>query len=113
MKGPSVVECSSLKLSSTNVKLDTVQTSICLGIGGKLLETLRQLIEEWYATYTAIGRGSLRLTRVGVVVDVGVCAVSVAVLGETDSTAICQLRSQIDAARLSGKPRRRQPRSGM
>ena len=62
---------------------------------------------------SAIGRGSLRLTRVGVVVDVGVCAVSVAVLGETDSTAICQLRSQIDAARLSGKPRRRQPRSGM
>ena len=43
---------------------------------------------------SAIGRGSLRLTRVGVVVDVGVCAVSVAVLGETDSTAICQLRSQ-------------------
>ena len=64
---------------------------------------------------SAIGRGSLRLTRVGVVVvvDVGVCAVSVAVLGETDSTAICQLRSEIDAARLSGKPRRQQPRSGM
>ena len=62
---------------------------------------------------SVIGRGSLRLTRVGVVVGVGVCAVSVAVLGETDSTAICQLRSQIDAARLSGKPRRRQPRSGM
>ena len=51
MKGTSVVECRSLKLSSTNVKLDTVQTSICLGIGGKLLETLRQLIEEWYAPY--------------------------------------------------------------
>ena len=51
---------------------------------------------------SAIGRGSLRLTRVDVVVDVGVCFVSVAVLGETDSTAICQLRSQIDAARLSG-----------
>ena len=48
MKGNSVVECSSLKLSSTNVKLDTVQTSISLGIGEKLLETLRQLIEEWY-----------------------------------------------------------------
>ena len=58
---------------------------------------------------SAIGRGSLRLTRVGVVVDVDVCAVSVAVLGEADSTAICQLRSQIDAARLSGKPRRQQP----
>ena len=54
---------------------------------------------------SAIGRGSLRLTRVDVVVDV--CFVSVAVLGETDSTAICQLRSQIDAARLSGKLRRR------
>ena len=52
VKGTSVVECSSLKLSSTNVKLDTVQTSLCLGIGGKLLETLRQLIEEWYAPYT-------------------------------------------------------------
>ena len=51
MKGTYVVECSSLKLSSTNVKLYTVQTSICLGIGGKLLETLRQLIEEWYAPY--------------------------------------------------------------
>ena len=38
---------------------------------------------------SAIGRGSLRLTRVDVVVDVGVCYVSVAVLGETDSTAIC------------------------
>ena len=42
---------------------------------------------------SAIGRGSLRLTRVDVVIDVGVCYVSVAVLGETDSTAICQLRS--------------------
>jgi len=42
----SVVECSSVKLSSTNVKLDTAETSICLGIGGKLLETLRQLIDE-------------------------------------------------------------------
>ena len=52
VKGTSVVECGSLKLSSTNVKLDTVQTSICLGIGGKLLETLSQLIEEWYAPYT-------------------------------------------------------------
>ena len=63
---------------------------------------------------SAIGRGSLRLTRVGVVVaDVGVCDVSVAVLGETDSTATCQLRSQIDADRLSGKLRRQQPRSGM
>ena len=52
MKGTSVVECSSLKLSSTNVKLDTVQTYICLGIGGKLPETLRQLTEEWYVPYT-------------------------------------------------------------
>ena len=52
MKGTSVVECSSLKVSSTYAKLDTVQTSICLGIGGKLLETLRQLIEELYAPYT-------------------------------------------------------------
>ena len=52
MKGTSVVECNSLKLSSTNVKLDTVQTSIFVGIGGKLLETLRQIIEEWYAPYT-------------------------------------------------------------
>ena len=62
---------------------------------------------------SAIGRGSLRLTRVDVVVDVGVCYISVAVLAETDSTAISQLRSQIDAARLSGKLRRQQPRSGM
>ena len=52
MMGTAVVECSSLKLSSPNVQLDTLQTSICLGIGGKLLETLRQLIEEWYAPYT-------------------------------------------------------------
>ena len=62
---------------------------------------------------SAIGRGSLRLSRVDVVVDVGVCYVSVAVLEETDSTAICQLNSQIDAARLSGKLRRQQPRSGI
>ena len=62
---------------------------------------------------SAIGRGSLRLTRVDVVVHVGVCNVSVAVLGETDSTTIRQLRYQIDAARLSGKLRRQQPRSGM
>ena len=62
---------------------------------------------------SAIGRGSLRLTRVDVVVDIGVCDVSVAVLGETDSTAICQLRSRIDAACLSGKLRRQQPRSLM
>jgi len=41
-----------MQLNSTNVKLDTAQTSICLGIGGKLLETLRQLVEEWYAPYT-------------------------------------------------------------
>ena len=60
---------------------------------------------------SAIGRGSLRLTRVYVIA--GICYVSVAVLGETDSTAICQLRSQIDAARLSEKLRRQQPRSGM
>ena len=46
MNGTSVVECSSVKLSSTNVKLDTGQASIRLGIGGKLLETLRQLIES-------------------------------------------------------------------
>ena len=62
---------------------------------------------------SAINRGSLRFTRVDGVVDVGVCYVSVAILGETDSTAICQLRSQIDAARLPGKLRRQQPRSGM
>jgi len=48
----SVVECSSVKLSSTNVKLDTAQTFICIGRGGKLLETLRQLIDEWYVPYT-------------------------------------------------------------
>ena len=41
MYGTSVVECGSAKLSSTKVKLDTAQTSICLGIGGTLLETLR------------------------------------------------------------------------
>ena len=52
MNGTSVVECSNVKLSNTNVKLDTAQTSICLDIGGKLLETLRQLIEEWSAPYT-------------------------------------------------------------
>ena len=52
MKGTSVVECSCVQLKSTNVKLDTVQISICLGIGGKLLETQRQIVEEWYAPYT-------------------------------------------------------------
>ena len=52
MNGTSVVECSSVKLSSTKVTLDTAQTFICLGIGGKLLETLRQLIKEWYEPYT-------------------------------------------------------------
>ena len=52
MNGTSVVECSNVKLSNTNVKLDTAQTAICLDIGGKLLETLRQLIEEWPAPYT-------------------------------------------------------------
>ena len=61
----------------------------------------------------AFGNRSWFVAFVDVVVDLGVCYVSVAVLGETDSTAICQLRSQIDAARLSGKLRRQQPRSGM
>jgi len=41
-----------VKLCSTNFKLDTAQTSTCLDIGGKLLEKLRQLIDEWYAPYT-------------------------------------------------------------
>ena len=47
---------------------------------------------------SAIGRGSLRLTRVDVVVDVGVCFVSVAVLGETDSTEceICVVVDEFD-----------------
>ena len=52
MNGTAVVECSNVKLSNTNVKLDIAQTSISLDIGGKLLETLRQLIEEWSAPYT-------------------------------------------------------------
>ena len=52
MAGSYVCECSCVKLSITNVKLYTAQTSICLGIGVNLLETLRQLIEEWYAPYT-------------------------------------------------------------
>ena len=51
MDGSSVCECSCVKLSITNVKLDTAQTSISLGIGVNLHETLRQLIEEWYAPY--------------------------------------------------------------
>ena len=51
MNGTSVVECSIAKLSSTNVKLDTAQTSICKGTGGKIVIHW-QLIEEWYATYT-------------------------------------------------------------
>ena len=54
-------------------------------------------------------RGSLRLTRVGVIVDVGVCNVSVIVLGEIDSTATCQLCSQMGADRLYGKLRRQEP----
>ena len=39
MNGTSVVKFSIVKLSITNVKLDTAQTSICIRIGGKL-ETL-------------------------------------------------------------------------
>ena len=39
-KGTFVVKFSIVKLSSTNVKLDTAQTSICIRIGGKLEETL-------------------------------------------------------------------------
>ena len=52
MNGTSVVECSSVKLRSTKLKLDTAQTYICLDIGGTLLETLRQLIEECDTQYT-------------------------------------------------------------
>jgi len=52
MDGTSVVECSTVNLTSTNVILDTAETYICLGIGGNLLETLRQLIDECYAPYT-------------------------------------------------------------
>ena len=62
---------------------------------------------------SAIGRGSLRLTRVGVVVDVTICNVSVAVLRETDSIATCQRRSKIGADCFYGKLRYQQPRSGM
>ena len=39
-KGTFVVKFSIVKLSSTNVKLDTAQTSICIRIGGQLQETL-------------------------------------------------------------------------
>ena len=39
----------------------------------------------------AYGHRSRFVAFVGVVVGVGVCTVSVAVLGETDSTATCQL----------------------
>ena len=58
------------------------------------LSTYRQ-VPLWRS---AIGRGSLRLTRVDVVVDVGVCFVSVAVLGETDSTEceICVVVDEFD-----------------
>ena len=52
MDGTSVVGCSTVNLTNTNVKLDTAETYICLGIGRKLLETLRQLIDECYAPYT-------------------------------------------------------------
>ena len=52
MKGTSVVECSSVKLSSTKVTLHTAQNYICLVIGGTLLDTLGQLTEEWYTSYT-------------------------------------------------------------
>ena len=40
LNGTSIVKFSIVKLSSTNVKLDTAQTSICIRIGGKLEETL-------------------------------------------------------------------------
>ena len=40
LNGTSVVKFSIVKLSSTNVKLDTAQTSISISIGGKLEETL-------------------------------------------------------------------------
>ena len=39
MDGTSVVGCSTVNLTNTNVKLDTAETYICLGIGGNLLET--------------------------------------------------------------------------
>ena len=45
MNRTSVVECSIAKLSSTNVKLDTAQTSICKGAGGKL-DTLTSREQE-------------------------------------------------------------------
>ena len=62
----------------------------------------------------SFGDRSWFVTRVGVVVvGVGVCNVSVAVLGETDSTATVQLHSQIGADRLSLKLRRQHPRSRM
>ena len=40
LNGTSVVKFSIVKLSNTNVKLDTAQTSICIRISGKLEETL-------------------------------------------------------------------------
>ena len=51
LNGTSVVECSILKLSNTNVILDTAQTSICIGIDGKLetLTTHRRLVCVMYS----------------------------------------------------------------
>ena len=51
LNGTSVVECSIMKLSSRNVKLDTAQTSIFNMHWEKALEKW-QLIEEWYAPCT-------------------------------------------------------------
>ena len=51
LNGTSVVECSIVKLSSTNVKLDTVQTSSYIGIGEKLetLITHRRVVCAMYS----------------------------------------------------------------
>ena len=51
LNGTSVVECSIVKFSSTNVKLDTAQTSIFNMHWEKALVKW-QLIEEWYAPCT-------------------------------------------------------------
>ena len=65
------------------------------------LTAYMRIAEAFFSiTLIHIGRGSLRLTRVGVAVDVGVCNVSMAVL-EDRFNRICQLRH-----RLSGKLRR-------
>jgi hypothetical protein len=54
LDGTSVVKFSIVKLSSTNVKFDTAQTSIWIRIGGRLEETLTTHRRVLYGMYSGL-----------------------------------------------------------